>query len=450
MQLQFFGGVSTVTGSRTLVEGGGQRVLIDCGMFQGYKDLRLRNWEKFPIDPATIDAVVLTHAHLDHSGLIPRLVKQGFNGAIYTSRGTRALARLLLLDAGWLQEEDAAHANRGGWSKHKPALPLYTRDDAEASLKHFVDLPWQAPLKLGGLTFTLRPAGHILGASTVHVTDGGTSVLFSGDLGRREDLVMRPPVDPPDADVVVLESTYGDRDHPPIDPLDQLGAVIRRTADRGGVLLIPAFAVGRTQSILRGIQILRDRGDIPMIPVYLDSPMATESTDLYVQHADEHRLTQDEAQALWRDVRMVPTPIDSMRLDRQPGPMIVVSAAGMLTGGRVLHHLVAFGGAPENTLLFSGFQAGGTRGASILQGNRRVKVHGQWIDIGCEVDRIDTLSAHADREELVAWLARMRHRPQRVLLNHGEPGAADALRLLIEERLGWEVSVAREREIVAV
>ena len=447
MKLQFLGGAGTVTGSRTLVTAGHTTLLVDCGLFQGFKDLRLRNWERFPVPPEHIDAVVLTHAHLDHSGWIPRLIKEGFRGPVYASASTRALARLLLLDSGYLQEEDAAHANRHGWSKHRPALPLYTKAEAEASLAYFEDVAWDDPFQVGDLELRLRPAGHILGASLVRVDDGHHSVLFSGDLGRANDLVMRPPADPPACDALVLESTYGNRDHPSTDAVEQIAEVVRRTTERGGVLLIPAFAVGRTQALLRALQILKERREIPDVPVYLDSPMATNCTELYVQHSDEHRLSAEEAKGLWEHVHLVPTPDDSKRVDHQKGPMVVISASGMLTGGRVLHHLAAFARNKRNTLLFSGYQAAGTRGASILDGAREVKVHGKVVPIECEVARIDAMSAHADRGEILDWLHRFERPPGRVWLNHGEPAASDALRQKIQRELGWDVVVAREGQV---
>ncbi|MBW2257337.1 MAG: LOG family protein [Deltaproteobacteria bacterium] len=446
MKLEFLGAAGTVTGSRTLVTVGNTKLLVDCGLFQGFKELRLRNWDRPPFDPGALDAVVLTHAHLDHSGWIPRLVKEGFTGPIYSTPGTHGLCRLLLMDSGYLQEEDAAHANRDGYSRHQPAQPLYTQDDAERSLGQFHDLPWDTPLNLSDdVEVSLLPAGHILGASMVRLRNGDRTVVFSGDLGRPRELIMEAPRRVEHTDWLVLESTYGDRLHSDGDPLDQLSDVVVRTMERGGTLLIPSFAVGRAQSLLWAIRVLKARGTIPDVPVYLDSPMAVNSTELYVQNAAAHRLTPAQAKGLWEDVRLVHTAEESKKLDRRKGPMIIISAAGMLTGGRVLHHLRTFAGSHRNTLLFSGFQAGGTRGAQILRGAKRVKVHGKYVDIDCEVARLDAFSAHADRDEILEWLEGFSEPPLHVYLNHGEPHASEALRQEIQDRLGWSCTVVGDR-----
>jgi metallo-beta-lactamase family protein len=429
MKLEFVGAVGTVTGSKTLVTAGKSRVLVDCGMFQGFKELRERNWQRPPFDPRQLDAVVLSHAHLDHSGWVPRLVKEGFTGPIYCTPSTHDLCKLLLMDSGYLQEEDAAYANRKGYSKHDPALPLYTQKDAERALRQFVEVDWDAPLRLTDeLAVTLLPAGHILGASLVCVEDGRSRVVFSGDLGRPTDLIMKPPRQLDRADWLVLESTYGNRRHPSTSPLEQLAEVVNRTTERNGTVLVPAFAVGRTQALLRALQLLKQRKAIPDVPVWLDSPMATNATELYVRHHKEHRLTDEQAQALWKGVNLSLTAQDSMHLDFTRGARVIVSAAGMLTGGRVLHHIKAFAPDPRNTLLFSGFQAGGTRGAHILGGADEIRVHGFPVEVQCEVARIDALSAHADQQELIDWLQGMEAPPLHIYLNHGEPEAVEALR----------------------
>ncbi|MCW7541195.1 MBL fold metallo-hydrolase [Aquabacterium sp. A7-Y] len=451
MRMEFLGGTGTVTGSKYLLDHDGRQLLVDCGLFQGLKQLRLRNWDRLPIDPSRIDAVLLTHAHIDHSGFVPRLIKLGFKGPVYCTKATRELCELLLPDSGRLQEEEADFANRHGYSKHKPAQPLYTEQEARAALRRFEVLahdrehtPWQ------GWTWRLRRAGHILGACSLHVGWGGGSLLFSGDLGRSDDLMMRPPAPPDAADYVVIESTYGDRTHRAGDAQAELATVINRTAARGGIVLIPAFAVGRAQELLHVIQQLKQAGRIPAMPVYLNSPMAADATRLYQHHLDEHQLTAEQCTALNREVRVVNTVEESKRLNDLRMPSIIVSASGMATGGRVLHHLKAYAPDPRNTILFAGFQAAGTRGAAMVCGLDAVKIHGQYVPVRAEVVQLDQLSAHADREQLLAWLSALPQRPRQVFVTHGEPVAADALRHTIEERLGWPSRVPEYREAVAL
>ncbi|MCB9762246.1 MAG: LOG family protein [Alphaproteobacteria bacterium] len=452
MRLQFLGGAETVTGSRTLVESGGRRVLVDCGLFQGFKELRLRNWEDLPVRARTIDAVVLTHAHLDHSGWIPRLVCSGFKGPVYCTQATADLCALLWVDAAHIFELDAEQANREGWSRHDPALPLYTQDEARAALAHLKPVGWGAPVDLGqGLSATLLPAGHILGASMAILRDKDGSVLFSGDLGRPDDLIMRPPTHP-DAPVdhLVLESTYGDRLHGDEDVLKRLAQVVNETAERGGVLLVPAFAVGRSQVLLYALELLQQREEIPPIPIYLDSPMAVDTTELYLKNLDQHRLSEEEAASSWRQTRLLHSADESMALADQPGPYVLVSASGMLTGGRVLHHLKRLAPGEQNTILFVGYQAPGTRGAALLGGAPEVRVHGRDIPVQCHVARIDGLSAHADQAELLAWLRGLPGAPRTVMLNHGEPHAADALRRKIRDHFGWTVRIPSYGQTVSL
>lgn len=442
MQLQFLGATGTVTGSKYLLRHGGSTLLVDCGLFQGYKQLRLRNWDPMPIPAEAIDAIVLTHAHIDHSGYLPLLARQGFRGRVYCSEATRDLCRILLPDSGYLQEEEADYANRHGFSKHKPALPLYTREDAERCLKLFSPRPFAEAFEaVPGLTARLEPSGHMLGSAFVHVSDGQRSVLFSGDIGRPNDPVLRPPVQVTGADYLLVESTYGDRRHEASDAMEKLATVINQTAARGGVVVIPAFAVGRAQSLMYCIYLLKQQGRIHNLPVYLDSPMATDATRLYHTHRSEHRLSPEECEGMCHAATIVNKAEDSMALSARRGPMVIISASGMATGGRVVHHLKAFAPDRRNAILFAGYQAGGTRGAAILSGAPTVRIHGEDVPIRAEVASLDNLSAHADADEILAWLRGFKQAPRRTFVTHGEPAAADALRARIEHELGWPVTV---------
>jgi len=450
MELRFLGATGTVTGSKYAVTHRGVSLLVDCGLFQGYKQLRLRNWAPLPDPPSSFAAVVLTHAHIDHSGYLPLLVKQGFAGPVWCTRATRDLCELLLPDSARLHEEEAEHANRMGYSKHKPALPLYTREDAHAALARLRTVETGATFSPAeGFEVRLTPAGHILGAASVRVAAGGRSVLFSGDLGRPNDRIMGPPAGGHDVDTLVLESTYGDRVHDPADPLDALGRVIARTAARGGAVIVPAFAVGRTQSLLYELHLLKASGAIPpLLPVYLDSPMATDVTDLYVRHRNEHRLNAGQCRDMCRVARFVKTVDESRAIDALAFPAVIVAGSGMATGGRVLHHLERYAPDARSTILFTGYQAGGTRGASLLAGAREIKIHGRYVPVRAEVASIGNLSAHADAPEILAWLRTFRRAPTSTFLTHGEPAASDALRRRIGESLGWSCVVPDYLETV--
>jgi metallo-beta-lactamase family protein len=426
-------------------------VLVDCGLFQGFKQLRLRNWAPFPVPPASIDAVVLTHAHLDHSGAIPLLARGGFRGPVLATPPTRDLCGILLPDSGNLQERDAEFANRHGFSKHRPAQPLYTRADAEACLALFRDVEFDRDHAIApGLSLRFLVAGHILGAAMAMLTWQGRRWLFSGDLGRVGDPTMPDPAQVEGADLLLVESTYGDRRHDPRDAEDVLAEIILRTAGRSGTVLIPAFAVGRTQAILYHLHRLKAAHRIPDLPIFVDSPMATDATALLQRHPLAHRLPAAECRATCGVARYTRGVEESKAIDASPYPKVVISASGMATGGRVLHHIKAFGPDRRNTILFSGFQAGGTRGAQMLAGVPSVKIHGHYVPIAAEVADLPMLSAHADADGIMAWLRGFTQAPRQTYVVHGEPNAADTLRHRIEEELGWPARVPEHGEMVTL
>lgn len=443
MRIQFLGATGTVTGSKYLLSAGPAQILVDCGLFQGYKQLRLRNWQALPVSPSKLDAVVLTHAHLDHSGYLPLLVKNGFKGKIFCSEATFDLCKILLPDSGHLLEEEANYANRHGFSKHAPALPLYSEADAVRSFKFF------SPVKFGkrfkvceGFSAELHPAGHILGAAIVALHGDEQTITFSGDLGRAHDLIMAPPTPIEKTDYLVVESTYGNRRHDPADPGILLAKTIRETAGRGGITIIPSFAVGRAQTLMYYLHLLKQKGEIPaVLPVYLNSPMAVDATEIYRQHRADHRLTYEQCEAMCHAAKIVNTVEESIALNQRHMPMVIIAASGMATGGRVLHHLKAFASDPRNTILFAGYQAGGTRGASMIAGVDAIKIHGEYVPLRAQVTQIDNLSAHADGDEIMDWLAHFSAAPKQTFITHGEPDAADELRRRIEETLHWRCRV---------
>ena len=442
MQLTFLGATGTVTGSRTLLESKGKRILIDCGLFQGLKQLRLKNWDAFPVEPSSIDAILLTHAHIDHSGYLPRLVKMGFSGRIYCTSGTHDLCQILLPDSAHLQEEEARYANQKGFSKHHPALPLYSQDDAQRALDLFQTVDFHELVDLGdGLQARFYSNAHILGSSCIHISDGDKSVLFSGDVGRSNDPLMRAPEIPPASDYLVIESTYGDRLHDPVNTLELLAQYIRETVQQGGILLIPVFAVGRAQEMLFYLHQLKQQGRIPHIPIYLNSPMAVDASEIFQLHCNEHRLNPQQCAEMFADVHMVNSIEQSQSLNHMRQPMILLAASGMASGGRVVHHIKAFAGNPRNTILFVGFQAAGTRGAAMVNGASEVKIHGEYIPIKARIASMTSLSAHADYVEILQWLKQFKQAPKLTFVTHGEPVAADAMRLHIEEQLKWQTCV---------
>lgn len=451
MRITFWGAAETVTGSRFVVESGSTRLLVDCGLFQGLKRLRRLNWKPFPLDPASIDAVLLSHAHIDHSGYLPALVRDGFAGHIWCTPPTAALARILLPDAAYLQEEDARWANKRRSSRHDPALPLFTGVDAERALERLRTRPTDFPFEPApGIEASFTAAGHILGAASVRVSDGERSVLFSGDLGRHDDPVMEAPSPPQVADHMVVESTYGDSVHPDSDPSEVLAEVVTSTARRGGIVLIPVFAVGRAQLVLHLLTRLRAEGRIPELPTFLNSPMAIHATELFLDSPGEHRLTQQEVHDMSRGVELVRTVEESKQLTSRRGPYVVLSASGMLAGGRVLHHLTHMAEDDRSSIVLTGFQAAGTRGEALAHGATTLRVFGDDLAVRARVVQLDGLSAHADSNGLMRWLSSAPQQPAGVSVVHGEAGAADALRRRIGHELGWEAHVPGSGDSIEV
>jgi metallo-beta-lactamase family protein len=451
--LTFAGGAGTVTGSKYWIRANGAQLLLDCGLFQGLKKLRLRNWDSPPFDPRALDAVVLSHGHLDHSGYLPLLVKRGFDRPIYCTSGTADLLGVLLRDAAHIQEEDAERANRYAYSKHHPALPLYTRDDAERALRLVNPQRYGerfAPTKSASVLF--RRAGHILGSATVEIDLNGPSscrLVFSGDLGRWDRAILRDPELVPEADVLLVESTYGDRIHT-VGAEEQLAQVITKTAHRGGVVVVPAFAIGRTQELIWMIRKLEDEGRLPLVSVHIDSPMAISVTDIYCKHPEDHdldmKLLMDEKRCplCCRQYHLARTAAESKALNSRSGPMVIIAGSGMATGGRVLHHLKRRLGDHRNTVLLAGFQAAGTRGRALQEGAPTIRIHGEDLPVRAHVETIDGLSAHADQSELLRWLRGFRRAPRQTYVVHGEASASIALASAIETQLGWRVAVATD------
>lgn len=442
MKLKFLGAAETVTGSRFLLTAGRSRILVDCGLFQGLKKLRERNRQPFPVAPAGITALILTHAHIDHSGYIPALVKNGFRGKVFGTPATLDLCRIMLPDAGHLQEEEAEFANRHGFSKHRPALPLYTEKDAWRSLKLFETVPFGTefnPAK--DLTAKFVANGHILGSACVYVTDGRRRIAFSGDVGRPKDPVMKAPLALEESDYLIIESTYGDRRHTR-DPQDViLEEAIKSAAAKGGTVLIPSFAVGRAQSILYLLYELSRKGRIPRLPIYLDSPMAINATEILVKYHDLHRLSAKNSRSMCELVNFTRSVDESKAIAGLKHPKIILSASGMLTGGRVLHHLKHYLPHKNNVIIFAGYQAAGTRGAAMLAGAEHIKIHGEYYPVKARLVNLDGLSAHADYVELGDWLAGIKRPPRQTFIVHGEPQAQDAFRLYLQDRFGWPVSI---------
>lgn len=455
--LTFLGAARTVTGSKYLLEHAGTRVLIDCGLFQGLKELRLRNWDAFPVPPQSVSAVVLTHAHLDHVGYLPRLVAQGYRGRIFCTGGTADLCRLVLPDSARIQEEDARQANRHGYTKHHPALPLYREPDALRAIAQLQPLGYDREIEIAtAISVRFATAGHLLGSAYVVVKlAGGATVLFGGDLGRYERPVLPDPAAAVEADLVLVESTYGDRDHAPDDNGETLAKVIRDTSTRGGKVIIPAFAIGRVEELLYWVRRLEQERRIPVLPVYVDSPMAAEALRFYtarVAELDPDIRPAQKGVAAFGSTRFqtISTPKESQALTASQRSAIVISASGMATGGRVLHHMAAALPDPKHTMLFVGYQAAGTRGRQLVDGAREVRIHGCLVPVAAQVVKIDSMSAHADRGEILRWLRTLPHAPQRLCLVHGESGPMSALQIRVKEQLGWDAVMPTHGERIEI
>lgn len=450
--LQSLGAAGTVTGSKHLLNTPELSILVDCGLFQGLKSLRLKNWDKFPISPASIDVLLLTHAHLDHCGYIPLLIKKGFTGKIYMTPPTRALAEIILKDSAKIQEEDAHKANEGGYSKHKPALPLYTINDVEAALSHFQIVEHSVETSLSkNISFQFRKNGHILGSCCIELNCFGKQIIFSGDIGRYNSKFLLPPSNLSGADYVIMESTYGDRLHPKEDPSVQLAQVINETLLKHGNILIPSFAVGRAQEIMHLINEMKLSGKIPKnIPVYLDSPMAADATDLLCKYPKWHKLTHDQCMSVCKDITINRDYHNTQKIIRSKGSKIIIAASGMLTGGRVLEYLKHYVTNHVNTVLLIGYQAEGTRGRALQSKAYEVKLHGRFYPIKAEITEITGLSGHADQRELLQWVKGFEKKPQQIFLVHGEPGALEALRVKIEGELKIAVQIQQENKEVVL
>lgn len=452
VKIKFLGAARSVTGSKYLLEVDSQKILLDCGLFQGQKELRLRNWDTLPIDPATIDVVVLTHAHIDHIGYLPRLVKDGFSGKIICTQATEDLLKIMLMDAAKLQEEEALFAFKRGYSKHEKPQPLFTTDDAKLVLLLSESHPLKKNISLSNnVSVVFYNSGHILGSAFAEFHLQGAreekKILFSGDLGRYEDPVMFAPDAPADPDVLIVESTYGNRLNPQVDVEEQLTKIVNEARDHNGALVIPAFALGRTQSLVYYLTKLMDAKAIPLLPIYIDSPMAINVTDLYERHGGIHKIkvTREGSQLISifdsPQIHFCHTREGSKALNEIKKPVIIISASGMATGGRILHHLTHRLPRTTDTILFAGYQAEGSRGRKILEGEKTVRIFGEDIPVNCHVREVHGLSAHADQSELMQWLGHTQKAPKLTFITHGELESASALSHLIEEKMGWKTIV---------
>lgn len=447
--LQFLGGAGTVTGSKFLLQFENRKVLVDCGLFQGLKELRLKNWAPFPVDPKTIDAVLLTHAHLDHCGYLPLLVKNGFSGPVYCTAPTRDLCKVILYDSAKIQEEDAERANEEGYSKHSPAKPLYTTEDAQRALQLFKIVGTHVWIPIAEqVEARFTNSGHILGSALIEVKTPEHSIAFTGDLGRSEPLILHPPEFIKKADYVVVESTYGDRLHSPMSPLKELAKVICDTVERKGHVVIPSFAVGRTQDVLFLISVLKQQCQIKDIPIFLDSPMGINATEIFADYPECHRLSSAEVSNLCKSVTMVKSQQQSYELLHRKDSSIIIAGSGMLTGGRVLTHLVKRLPDDRNSVVLVGYQPASTRGSLLKDGITELKIYGQYVPVRAKIEEISTLSAHADQRDMLKWLGNFESPPKNIFIVHGEPQGSDALRVRIQDTLKWKCTIPHQNEIV--
>lgn len=442
VNISFLGAAGTVTGSKTLVEFNEKRVLVDCGLFQGIKHLRELNWQELNIDAKSIDAIIITHGHLDHCGYIPVLVKNGFNGVIHCTEPTLELIEIILKDSAKIQEEDAERANRHNYGKRKKSLPLYTIEDAEKSIEFLKPHRYDEWVIINSdFKFQLLNAGHILGSAMVELKVNDKKIIFTGDIGRKDPMLLYPPKKIESADYLIIESTYGDRVHSDIDPKYALKEVIKTTINRGGILMIPSFAVERTQELIYLIHLLKEEDSIPNIPIYLDSPMGVKSTLVFEKYPKYQDLSKFITDRMYNDINFISNYDESKAVVADKKPKIILAGSGMLEGGRMLHYISNHGENPLNTLLFVGFQAMGTRGRDLVQGNKQIKYFGEYHDVKCEIKSISSMSAHADKNEMLDWMKNFKNAPKTVFLNHGEPHQLNSFRVLIDSELNWNVHV---------
>lgn len=442
LNIQFLGGAGTVTGSKTLVEFNGKRILIDCGLFQGLKKLRKLNWKELEFDAKSIDAIILTHGHLDHCGYIPVLVKNGFTGSIHCTQPTMELTEIILKDSAKIQEEDAERANRHAYSKRKNCQPLYTIEDAEKSIDFIKPHNYDQWIIINSeFKFQLLNAGHILGSAMIELKVNGEKLLFTGDIGRKNPMLLYPPKKVNEVDYLIIESTYGDRIHKDTDPKEALLAVIKETYHRGGILMVPSFAVERTQELIYLIHLLKEEGSIPNIPVYLDSPMGVKSTLVFEKYPKYQDLSKFVTDNMYSAVKFISSYQESKLVVADKKPKIILAGSGMLEGGRMLHYIANHGKSQKNTILFVGFQAVGTRGRDLVQGTKQIKFFGEYYEVECEIKSISSMSAHGDRNEMLDWMKNIKNPPKKVFLNHGEPHQTNAFRVLIESELNWNIHV---------
>lgn len=447
MKITFLGAVEEVTGSKYLVEHDGVSILVDCGLYQGPEDIKKRNRDMFPVEPSRIDAVVLTHAHLDHTGYIPALIKNGFRGRVYCSKATYALAGILLKDTGFLQQEDAKRAHGyAGLHHHAPVLPLYTQADAEKALTFFQAVAYDTVFSVGALSIKLIQSFHILGSSFVVISDGKETLSFSGDLGRPHQLMMKSPPHLKQTDFLVLESTYGDKIHEQDNSLDELAEIVNKTISQQGVILIPAFAIERTQTVLYCLYQLRQRNSIPKIPIYLDSPMAIRVNELFLTFKDEHSLPLSMIEDVFSIATYIPTAQQSKSIDYIKGPAIIIAGSGMADGGRILGHFAHFITDPKNCVVFVGFQGKGTHGKALVDGADKINIYGEWYPVRATIKMIQSFSAHADFNEILEWLSSLQKAPKAIFVTHGELQASLSLKKKIQERFGWNVVVPKYLE----